>query len=74
MTSTTWNNSPYYGRKLKKNFMIMSKVIESAVDEKYQIKPETISVDSFIKIVARMEYTALAVNKIIHEIDTSNRI
>jgi len=52
----------------------MSKIIEKAVDKDYQIKPEIISVDSFIKIVARMEYTALSIHKIIHEIDTIQRI
>jgi len=52
----------------------MSKVIEKAVDKKYNILPEVLSVDSFIKITGRMESHALAVNKIIQEIDTIQRI
>lgn len=73
MTSTQWNNLSYYGRKLKKNFLILSRIIENSIAEQ-RVDEAKITVDTFLKVAARMESTALAVNKMVDTIDTTKRI
>ena len=73
VTSTKWNNISYYGKKLKRDFTHIDKLIYKIdIAEGTVIDPQII--DTIIKMMRQKTNIASQITKMVNEIDTANRL
>ncbi len=70
MTTSSWNNLSYYGRRLKTDFKIIHTLIQKTA--KQPLKDQQI--DTLLKMMKHKTTIAMTVTKMVDLLDTTKRI
>ena len=71
MTSTSWSNLSYYGKKLKRDFTHLNTLVNKA-QQKEDL--DEIEIDTLLKMMKHKTTIALTITKIIELLDTTQRL
>ncbi len=70
MTTSSWNNLSYYGKRVKTDFKILHKMIKTHADQPLDDQ----KIDTLLKMMKHKTTIAMTVTKIVDLMDTTKRI